>query len=58
MLLAITVLQSQTQFHDLATHCARVVLEFFALENEEGAGNAGCALHPRSHAQCAQKVRA
>src|SRR5947207_4220762 len=24
----------------------------------EGAGNAGCALHPRSRAQCAQKVRA
>src|SRR3981189_682896 len=26
--------------------------------NLEGAGNAGCALHPRSHAQRAQKVRA
>src|SRR6478609_232324 len=24
----------------------------------EGAGNAGCALHPRSRAQCAQEVRA
>jgi glyoxalase family protein len=30
----------------------------FALDRKEGAGNAGCALHPRSHAQCAQKVRA
>ena len=29
-----------------------------ALLDSEGAGNAGCALHPRSHAQCAQKVRA
>jgi len=26
--------------------------------NSEGAGNAGCTLHPRSHAQRAQKVRA
>src|SRR5882762_11937491 len=44
--------------YDPATQCARVVLESFAPENKEGAGNAGCALHPRSHAQCAQKVRA
>ena len=29
----------------------------FAPSNQ-GAGNAGCALHPRSCAQCAQKVRA
>ena len=29
-----------------------------ALSNTEGAGNAGCALHPRSRAQCAQEVRA
>jgi hypothetical protein len=40
----------------------RVSREFcwrlLALENKEGAGNAGCTLHPRSHAQCAQKVRA
>jgi hypothetical protein len=25
--------------------------------NTEGAGNAGCALHPRSRVQCAQRVR-
>jgi hypothetical protein len=31
---------------------------FCSLSKSEGAGNAGCALHPRSHAQCAQKVRA
>src|SRR5438552_13352239 len=24
---------------------------------EEGAGNAGCALHPRSRVQCARRVR-
>ena len=30
----------------------------FPPSKTEGAGNAGCALHPRSHAQCAQKVRA
>jgi hypothetical protein len=36
----------------------RIAKKIFALESEEGAGNAGCALHPRSHAQCAQKVRA
>ena len=35
-----------------------VCWKFFALSKSEGAGNAGCALHPRSHAQCAQKVRA
>src|SRR5712672_1870144 len=31
---------------------------FLAPFKSEGAGNAGCALHPRSHAQCAQEVRA
>jgi hypothetical protein len=31
---------------------------FGDLSKSEGAGNAGCALHPRSCAQCAQKVRA
>src|SRR5882724_6568414 len=31
---------------------------FRDLSKSEGAGNAGCALHPRSHAQRAQKVRA
>src|SRR5438477_9525391 len=31
---------------------------FLAPFKSEGAGNAGCALHPRSHAQGARKVRA
>src|SRR5436190_19867430 len=42
----------------LATRCARGLGLSFAPIKSEGAGNAGCALHPRSHAQCAQKVRA
>jgi hypothetical protein len=50
--------QREARLRILATRCARVLLEFFALRNSEGAGNAGCALHPRSHAQCAQEVRA
>ena len=43
---------------DLATHCARGSLETLRPRKSEGAGNAGCALHPRSRAQCAQRVRA
>src|SRR3954453_22528202 len=31
--------------------------EFLALSKTEGAGKAGCALHPRSRVQCAQEVR-
>src|SRR6266403_6114848 len=30
---------------------------FRDLSKSEGAGNAGCALHPRSRVQCAQRVR-
>src|SRR5712671_3092025 len=30
---------------------------FSRLSKSEGAGNAGCALHPRSRVQCAQEVR-
>src|SRR5438445_7754277 len=30
---------------------------FRDLWKSEGAGNAGCALHPRSRVQCAQRVR-
>src|SRR5882672_6605443 len=37
----------------LATHCARGLLVIFALKTE-GAGNAGCALHPRSRVRFAQ----
>jgi hypothetical protein len=36
----------QTQLHDPAARCARVVHEFFAQE-KEGVGNAGCPLHPQ-----------
>ena len=38
---------------DLAARCARGLQDRFApFKKREGAGNAGCALHPRSHAQC------
>src|SRR5438094_6700280 len=33
---------------DLAAHCARAFTNSFAPLRTEGAGNAGCALHPRS----------
>jgi hypothetical protein len=35
----------------LAARCARVVLRFLPSSKQEGAGNAGCALHPRSRVQ-------
>jgi len=38
--------QLQTYLHDLAARYARVVQEVLALRSE-GAGNAGCTLHPR-----------
>src|SRR3979409_1994995 len=42
----------------LATHCARgLQVSLRPLSKSEGAGNAGCALHPRSRVQCAQEVR-
>ena len=34
--------------HTLAAHCARGLQVIFAPIKSEGAGNAGCALHPRS----------
>src|SRR5439155_4406246 len=38
--------------------CARGLQVIFATSpKKEGAGNAGCALHPRSRVQCAQEVR-
>ena len=39
----------------LAAHCARSFADRFALDSSEGAGNAGCALHPRSHVHRALK---
>ena len=44
-------------FRDLATHCARGLSEFLSPSKSEGAGNAGCALHPRSHVQWVEEVR-
>ena len=41
--------------HSRGMKCPRLAPRF-ALFKSEGAGNAGCALHPRSRAQCAQKV--
>src|SRR5712692_6086645 len=35
----------------------RLASNFRDLSKIEGAGNAGCALHPRSRVQCAQGVR-
>ena len=43
-----------TQFHVLAARCARVLLVNLIPPRTEGAGNAGCLLHPRSRVQCAQ----
>src|SRR4051795_10953349 len=44
-----------THLRVLAARCARSFADRFALENSEGAGNAGCALHPRSHVHRAQE---
>src|SRR5437868_14786572 len=44
-----------THLRVLAARCARSFADRFALENSEGAGNAGCALHPRSHVHRALK---
>src|SRR5438477_470936 len=41
-----------THLRILATHCARGLQVIFATSlKSEGAGNAGCALHPRSRVQ-------
>jgi hypothetical protein len=58
-LLAMTVTQSrckpiQMRVRIPATHCARAA-ENCSPSKTEGAGNAGCALHPRSRVQCAQE---
>jgi hypothetical protein len=54
-LLAMTWLSLNTTPH-LAARCARGFEKSFALENKEGAGNAGCSLHPRSRVQGVQKT--
>src|SRR5260370_12884714 len=43
-----------TQFRIPAARCTRAVQNRFA-HREEGAGNAGCLLHPRSRVQSAQR---
>ena len=48
---------AKTRIRIPAARNARGLQVIFALENKEGAGNAGCALHPRSRVQCAQGVR-
>jgi hypothetical protein len=48
-----TAPSQKTYLRDPAARCARV-LPGFTLEKREGAGNAGCALHPRSRVQDAQ----
>ena len=44
-----------TRLHDLAARFARGLLSNFLTLQTEGAGNAGCTLHPRSRVQKAQK---
>src|SRR5437763_16450884 len=45
-------------FHVPAAHRARGLQVIFATSGKsEGAGNAGCALHPRSRVQCNKEVR-
>jgi hypothetical protein len=41
--------------HDLAARCTRGLQVIFAPLKREGAGNAGCALHPRSRVQVVEK---
>ena len=38
-------------------HIAREAFQIRSTLGSEGAGNAGCALHPRSRVQCAREVR-
>ena len=42
-------------FTILAAYCARFAINFPPSENKEGAGNTGCALHPRSRVQICTK---
>jgi hypothetical protein len=45
-----------TRLHDLAARFARGLLSNFLTLQSEGAGNAGCTLHPRSRVQkCAKR---
>src|SRR5258707_5641929 len=46
-----TSLQFQTSLHIPAARCARVVHESFGPKKSEGAGNAGCTMHPQPRVQ-------
>jgi len=48
----------QTHTRILATWFLPELFKSFAPRKEEGAGKAGCALHPRSHVQCASQENA
>jgi hypothetical protein len=49
---------SQTQLRDLAAHPREFYRERPALEKTEGAGKAGCPLHPQPRVQNKQSTRA
>src|SRR5260370_15994323 len=45
----------EPQNHDLAARCARALQSHLVPPKTEGAGKAGCALHPRSRVQDVHK---
>ena len=49
--------RSRTHLRDLAARFARALPKIPCPPKSEGAGKAGCALHPRSRVQVAQEVR-
>src|ERR1700730_2776156 len=51
-------LVSETRLRDLAAGFARGLPETFLSLQTEGAGNTGCALHPRSRVQKVHKINA
>ena len=51
MTAGIRISNSQTRLRDLAAWCARALPEISLTLRSEGAGNTGCALHPRSRVQ-------
>jgi hypothetical protein len=46
-----SILRQQTQLRDLAARCARVFARTIRLSIIEGAGNAGCPMHPQPRVQ-------
>jgi hypothetical protein len=47
----------RTHLRILAAHFARVLLQPSALSRTEGAGNAGCPLHPQPRVRCLESTR-